>query len=386
MPLNRKVRYGMVGGGPGAFIGAVHRKAAALDGEIELVAGAFSSDAMKSRRQGEQLFLDPTRVYGSWREMVDGESKLPEGERIDFVTIVTPNVAHFEIAKGFLEAGFNVVCDKPMTTKLADAEELCRLVKKHDAVFALTHNYTGFPMVKQARELVRQGKLGEIKKIVAEYPQGWLAGATGISMWRLDPKVAGISSAVGDIGLHAWHLARYIAGLEIEAVCADLTTFGSGYELEDDANLLVHYEGGARGIIYSSQMSVGEENGLRVRIFGTKAGLDWKQENPNYLDLLYANEPSRTYKRGNDYLDSIVKHNSRIPFGHPEGFIEAFANIYLNAARTMAARIAGHKPGDFDTDFPTVQDGARGVHFIEKAIESGKKKGWVDARYTPPGA
>ena len=386
MPLNRKVRYGMVGGGPGAFIGAVHRKAAALDGEIELVAGAFSSDPMKSRRQGELLFLDPTRVYGSWREMVDGESKLPEGERIDFVTIVTPNVAHFDIAKAFIEAGFHVVCDKPMTTRLEDAEELCRLVAKHRTVFALTHNYTGYPMVKQARELVRQGKLGEIKKIVAEYPQGWLAGATGISMWRLDPKVAGISSAVGDIGLHAWHLARYIAGLEIESICADLTTFGSGYELEDDANLLVHYEGGARGIIYSSQMSVGEENGLRVRIYGTQAGLDWKQENPNYLELLHGNGPVHVYRRGNDYLDPIVKHNSRLPFGHPEAFIEAFANIYLNAARTMAAHIAGHKPAEFDTDFPTVQDGARGVHFIEKAIESGKKKGWVDARYTPPGA
>jgi predicted dehydrogenase len=386
MPLNRKVRYGMVGGGPGAFIGAVHRKAAALDGEIELVAGAFSSDAMKSRRQGEQLYLDPTRVYGSWREMIEGERKLPEGERIDFVTIVTPNVAHFEIAKGFVEAGFHVVCDKPMTTTLEDAESLCRLVKKHDTVFALTHNYTGYPMVKQARELVRQGKLGEIKKIVAEYPQGWLAGATGISMWRLDPKVAGISSAVGDIGLHAWHLARYIAGIEVESICADLTTFGSGYELEDDANLLVHYEGGARGIIYSSQMSVGEENGLRVRIYGTKAGLDWKQENPNYLELLHGNGPVHVYRRGNDYLDPIVKHASRLPFGHPEAFIEAFANIYLNAARTMSARIAGHAPGEFDTDFPTVQDGARGVHFIEKAIESGTKKGWVDARYTPPGA
>jgi predicted dehydrogenase len=386
MPLNRKVRYGMVGGGPGAFIGAVHRKAAALDGEIELVAGAFSSDPMKSRRQGEQLFLDPTRVYGSWREMVDGERSLPEGERIDFVTIVTPNVAHFEIAKAFIEAGFHVVCDKPMTTTLADAEELCRLVKQHDTVFALTHNYTGYPMVKQARELVRQGKLGEIRKIVAEYPQGWLAGATGISMWRLDPKVAGISSAVGDIGLHAWHLARYIAGVEIESICADLTTFGSGYELEDDANLLVHYEGGARGIVYSSQMSVGEENGLRVRIYGTKAGLDWKQENPNYLELLHGNGPVHVYRRGNDYLDPIVKHASRLPFGHPEAFIEAFANIYLNAARTMSARIAGHKPGEFDTDFPTVQDGARGVHFIEKAIESGKTRKWVDARYTPPGA
>ena len=384
MPLNRKVRYGMVGGGPGAFIGAVHRKAAAMDGEIELVAGAFSSDAEKSKAQGAALHLDPRRVYSSWKEMVAGEKRLPAGERIDFVTIVTPNVAHFEVAKGFIEAGFNVVCDKPMTTTLEDAEELCRLVRKHDVVFGLTHNYTGFPMVKQARELVRQGVLGEIKKIVAEYPQGWLAGATGISMWRLDPKVAGISSAVGDIGLHAWHLARYISGLEIEAVCADLTTFGKGYELEDDANLLVHYQGGARGIIYSSQMSVGEENGLRVRIFGTKAGLDWKQENPNYLDLLYSNEPSRVYKRGNDYLDPIVKHNSRLPFGHPEGFIEAFANIYLNVARTIAAKLANEKPGEFDTDFPTVLDGARGVHFIHKAIESGKKGGWVDANYQPP--
>jgi predicted dehydrogenase len=375
----------MVGGGPGAFIGAEHRKAAAMDGEIELVAGAFSSDAAKSKAQGAALHLDPRRVYSSWRDMVEGEKRLPAGERIDFVTIVTPNVAHFEIAKGFIEAGFNVVCDKPMTTTLEDAEALCRLVKQHDVVFGLTHNYTGFPMVKQARELVRQGVLGEIRKIVAEYPQGWLAGATGISMWRLDPKVAGISSAVGDIGLHAWHLARYIAGLEIEAICADLTTFGSGYELEDDANLLVHYQGGGRGIIYSSQMSVGEENGLRVRIFGTKAGLDWKQENPNYLDLLYSNEPSRVYKRGNDYLDPIVKHNSRLPFGHPEGFIEAFANIYLNVARTFAAKLSNEKPGEFDTDFPTVQEGARGVHFIHKAIESGTKGGWVDAKYQPPG-
>jgi predicted dehydrogenase len=386
MPLNRKVRYGMVGGGPGAFIGVVHRKAAALDGEIELVAGAFSSDAEKSRQQGKALHLDARRVYGSWRAMVEAESRLPEGERIDFVTIVTTNVSHFEIARAFIEAGFHVVCEKPMTTTIEDAEALCRLVEKHRTVFALSHNYTGFPMVKQARELVRQGKLGEIKKIVAEYPQGWLAGATGINMWRLDPKLAGISSAVGDIGVHAWHLARYISGLEIEAICGDLTTFGSGYELEDDANLLVHYKGGARGIIYSSQMSVGEENGLRVRIYGTKAGLDWKQENPNYLDVLYATGPTQVYRRGNDYLDPIVKHNSRIPFGHPEGFIEAFANIYLNAARTIAARISGEKPGEFDTDFPTVQDGARGVHFIHRSIESGKKRGWVDASYTPPGA
>ena len=386
MPLNRRVRYGMVGGGPGAFIGVVHRKAAALDGEIELVAGAFSSDPAKSRQQGQALHLDARRVYGSWREMVEGERRLPEGERIDFVTIVTTNISHFEIARAFIEAGFHVVCEKPMTTTLEDAEALCRLVEKHRTVFALAHNYTGFPMVKQARVLVRRGTLGEIKKIVAEYPQGWLAGAAGINMWRLDPKLAGISSAVGDIGVHAWHLARYISGLEVEALSGDLTTFGSGYELEDDANLLVHYAGGARGIIYSSQMSVGEENGLRVRIYGTKAGLDWRQENPNYLDVLYATGPTQVYRRGNDYLDPIVKHNSRIPFGHPEGFIEAFANIYLNAARTIAARIAGEAPGEFDTDFPTVQDGARGVHFIHKAIESGKKRAWVDASYSPPGA
>ena len=384
MPLDRKIRYGMVGGGPGAFIGGVHRKAAALDGEIELVAGAFSSSAEKSRQQGRELFLEPSRAYDSWEAMVEGESRLPEGERIDFVSIVTPNVSHYQIARAFLEAGFHVVCAKPMTTTLADAEALCRLVEEKGAVFGLTHNYTGFPMVKQARELVRQGKLGTIRKIVAEYPQGWLANAAGINMWRLDPKIAGISSAVGDIGLHAWHLARYISGLEVEALCADTTTFGSGYELEDDANLLVHYESGARGIIYSSQISVGEENGLRVRIYGTEAGLDWRQEDPNYLHVIHADRPSLTYKRGNDYLDPIVRHNSRLPFGHHEAFIEAFANIYLNVSRTIAARIAGEQPGEFDTDFPTVQDGARGVHFIESAIRSGEERDWVDARYTAP--
>ena len=385
MPLNRKVRYGMVGGGPGAFIGAVHRKAAALDGEIELVAGAFSSDAKKSRKQGEELFLDPKRVYGSWEEMVEKERKLPEGERIDFVSIVTPNASHFAIARAFIEAGFHVVCDKPMTTTIEDAEALCKLVKKHDAVFALTHNYTGYPMVKQARELVRQGKLGKVQKIVAEYSQGWILAVAGMSIWRLDPKHAGISSAIGDIGVHALNLTQYVTGLELEEIHADLTSFGKGYDLEDDANILVHFRGGARGIIYCSQISAGEENGLRLRVYGDKAGLDWKQENPNYLDVLRADAPAEVWKRGNDYLAPVVKHNTRIPSGHPEGFIEGFANIYRNAGRTIAARIAGEKPGEFDTDFPTVQDGARGVHFIHKAVESGKKRAWVDASYSPPG-
>lgn len=375
----------MVGGGPGAFIGGVHRSAAALDGEIELVAGAFSSSPEKSRQHGRDLKLDPSRAYGSWEEMIEKESQLPEGERIDFVSIVTPNASHFPVARAALEAGFHVVCDKPLTTNLEDAETLCRLVDEKDAIFALTHNYTGYPMVKQARELVRQGKLGTIRKIVAEYPQGWLANASGINMWRLDPEVAGISSAVADIGLHAWHLARYITGLEVEAICADTTSFGSGYELEDDANLLVHYEGGARGIIYASQISVGEENSLRVRVYGTEAGIDWHQEDPNYLKVIHVDKPSPVYKRGNDYLDPIVQHNSRLPFGHTEGFIDAFANIYRNVGRTIAAKIAGEEPGEFDTDFPTVQDGARGVHFIESAIRSGRERGWVDARYSPPG-
>ena len=389
MPLNRKIRYGMVGGGPGAFIGGVHRKAAALDGEIELVAGAFSSSSEKSKKQGEELFLDPARVYGSYAEMAQAESKLPEGERIDFVSIVTPNNSHFAIAKTFLEAGFNVVCDKPMTMTVEESEELCRLVKKHDAVFALTHNYTGYPMVKQARAMVREGKLGKIRKVVVEYPQGWLAThleAEGAkqAVWRTDPQQAGVSSAIGDIGSHAENLARYITGLEIERICADLTTFVPGRLLEDDANMLLQFKGGAKGILYCSQISVGEENNLRIRVYGTEASMEWRQEHPNFLNMKYAAGPEEVFKRGNDYLSDVARHNTRIPAGHPEAFLEAFANIYLNAARTIAAKLSGEAPGAFDTDFPTVQDGAVGVHFIHTAVQSGKAGGWVDASYTPP--
>ena len=379
----------MVGGGPGAFIGAVHRKAAALDGEIELVAGAFSSDPEKSRQQGEELLLDSSRVYNSYQEMAEQESRLLEGERIDFVSIVTPNHVHFQVAKAFIEAGFHVVCDKPMTNTVEDAESLCKLVSKHDTVFALTHNYTGYPMVKQARELVRNGELGDIRKVVVEYPQGWLATlleAEGAkqAIWRTDPNQAGVSSCIADIGSHAENLARYITELEIEEICADLTTFVPGRQLEDDGNLLVHYKGGARGILYASQISVGEENDINIRIYGTKASLRWRQENPNYLSVKYPDGPEQVYKRGNDYLAEIAVHNSRIPFGHPEAFIEAFANIYVNATRTMAAKISDQDLGEFDTDFPTVQDGAIGVHFIHKAVESGNARAWIDASYIPP--
>lgn len=389
MSLNRKIRYGMVGGGPGAFIGAVHRQAAALDGEIELVAGAFSSVPERSREQGASLHLEPARVYGSYREMAERESRLPLGERIDFVSIVTPNDSHFDIAKTFIEAGFHVVCDKPMTTTVEDAETLCRLVADHDVVFALTHNYTGYPMVKQARALVQGGRLGELRKVVVEYPQGWLATlleADGLrqAVWRTDPARAGVSSAVGDIGSHAENLVNYIAGLEIESLIADTTTFVEGRKLEDDANVLIHYQGGARGILYASQISVGEENNLRIRIYGTDASLEWHQEHPNYLYLRYQDKPEEVFKRGNPYLTEAAAHNSRLPSGHPEAFIEAFANIYRNAGRTIACRLTGGNPDPLDLDFPTVMDGARGVHFIHKVIESGKKAAWIDAAYSAP--
>lgn len=385
-----KTRYAMVGGGPGAFIGEVHRKAAALDGKSMLVSGAFSSDPKKSEMMGKQLELDPERVYGSYEEMIEKEKGLPESERINFVTVVTPNHLHFPVCKACIEAGFHVVCDKPMTNTVEEAEELCRLVGKHDVIFALTHNYTGYPMVKEARERVKDGTLGKLRKIVVEYPQGWLSKpiereGDKQASWRTDPGRAGVSSAVGDIGSHAENLAGYITGLRMKELFADVHSFVKDRELEDDANMLVRYEQGVRGILYASQISIGEENGLKIRVYGTEASLEWRQERPNYLVMRYPDRPEETLKRGNDYLSDIANHNARIPPGHPEGFIEAFANIYVNVARTISARKAGNEPGRFDLDFPTVQDGARGVHFIHKAIESARENSWVAMDYTPPG-
>jgi predicted dehydrogenase len=389
MGLGRKLKYGMVGGGPDAFIGGVHRMAAALDGSIELTAGAFSSKAEKSKQQGAELFLDPARVYGSYQEMAEKEAKLPEGERIDFVSVVTPNAMHYPVAKVFLEAGCNVICDKPMTTTVEEAEELIKLVKEKDLVFGLTHNYTGYPMVKQAKALVRDGKLGKLRKIVVEYPQGWLAtpiDAEGMKQaaWRTDPSQAGVSSCMGDLGSHAENLARYITGLEIEELCADMTTFVPGRRLEDDGNVLIHYKGGARGVLYASQISPGEENNLVIRVYGESAALEWHQENPNYLTVKYLDKPMEVWTRGSGYLGEAAGSNTRIPFGHPEGFIEAFANIYKAVGNTIAAKLSGEKPGALDLDFPTVVDGAFGVHFIHKTVESGKAKGWIPAEYNPP--
>ena len=365
---------GMVGGGRGAFIGAVHRMAANLDGQIEIVAGAFSSDAKNSQETGAQLFLNPRRVYASYGEMAKAEAALPAEERIDFVSIVTPNFLHAPVAAAFLKAGFHVICDKPMTMTLKEAKELRALVRKTGRVFALTHNYTGYPMVKLAREFVQEGKLGKILKIVAEYPQSWLlnsvaAGDKKETEWRGDPKRAGATCCLGDIGTHAENLGRYITGLEIESLCAEFTTFISGRKLEDDANLLIRYKGGAKGILHCSQVSCGEENNLNIRVYGTKGSLTWHQEHPNELKFVPVNEPARILRRGNSYVSDTAKKFSRLPFGHPEGFIEAFANIYLEAVAAIRANLEGKK-GSFD--FPTVDDGVEGMAFIETAVQSAK--------------
>ncbi|NDV63453.1 Gfo/Idh/MocA family oxidoreductase [Puniceicoccales bacterium CK1056] len=372
---------GMVGGGRDAFIGAVHRMAANLDGQIELVAGAFSSDPEKSRLSGEDLFLDPSRVYGSYEEMAAKEAALPEEERIDFVSIVTPNHMHFPVAKCFLEAGFHVVCDKPMTFDVEEAVMLKEIVEKSGKVFALTHNYTGYPMVKEARQLVKSGKLGKILKIVAEYPQGWLiknidAEGQKQAAWRTDPTKAGASSCIGDIGTHAENLGRYITGLELEAVCAEFTSFVPGRKLEDDGNILVRYKGGAKGVLYASQVSVGEENSLTIRVYGEKASLEWKQEYPNDLLMKYPEAPRELLRRGNPYLSEEANKFSRIPAGHPEAFIEAFANIYLEAARAIRDAVEGVSVGG-PYDFPTVDDGVEGMRFIQTAVNSAKAEAWT---------
>ncbi len=379
MKLNRKLRMGMVGGGRGAFIGAVHRMAARLDGEIDLVAGCFSSDPKKSRASGQDLFLDPSRVYATYEEMAQKEAALPEDQRIDFVSIVTRNNTHFAVAKTFLEAGFHVVCDKPLCFTLAEGRKLREVVRRTGKVFALTHNYTGYPMVKEAREWVRSGKLGRLLKIVVEYPQGYAItaidqkGDGAISNWRMDPSVSGISNCMGDIGTHAHNLARYITGLEIEEICAELSTFIPSRPLDDDGNCLVRFSGGVKGILFASQISNGDENNLNIRVYGTKGGLEWHQENPNELVFKKADAPPVTHRRGNSYLSEAAQGATRTPFAHPEGFIEAFANIYRAAATAIADSVSGRKPPKGGYDFPSIDDGIAGMAFIETVVKSSQR-------------
>ena len=372
----------MVGGGPGAFIGAVHRMAAALDGEYELVAGAFASQPERSRAQGAALGLDARRVYGSYREMAAAEAALGPDRRIDAVSIVTPNHLHHPVATAFLEAGVHVICDKPMTTTVAEAEDLCRTVDRTGLTFALTHNYTGYPMVREARHLVRSGRLGTLRRVVAAYPQGWLGTrleATGHKQaaWRQDPARAGPSSAIGDIGSHLDNLVRYVTGLEIETLFADLASMVPGRTMEDDAGILVRYAGGVRGVYHASQVSTGEENGLALRVYGERAGLVWRQEDPNALELLFPDAPRQRLTRGSPWLCAAAAHASRLPPGHPEGFIEAFANIYRSAGRVIGAATAGAQADPLDHDFPDHEDGLRGMRFIECVLEAASQGRWT---------
>ena len=382
MELKRKLKMGMVGGGPGAFIGDVHRKAARMDGGIELVAGAFDINPRKSKQMGRELLLDSKRVYNTYQEMIEKELELPDGERIDFAAVTTPNNWHFPIAKDFLEAGFHVMCEKPMTLNVKEAKELKEIVKSSRKVFGLMHNYTGYPMVKLARDMVSGGDLGKIRKIVVQYPQGWLATAvekTGNQQasWRTDPKQSGGAGCMGDIGTHAENLSEYITGLKITQMCADLHTFVKGRKLDDDGNVLLRFNNGARGVLHASQVSIGEENNLAIWVYGEKKSLEWHQEHPNYLYVKEPDGPMQVWKRGNDYVAAkspAAGRATRLPFGHPEAFFEAFANNYCNFADTVRAKITRSKPDPLAKDFPDVNDGLRGMLFIETVLASTKSK------------
>lgn len=377
--MKRKIRMGMVGGGRGAFIGAVHRMAAAIDGEIELVCGAFSSSAKKSKLSGADLYLPKDRVYGSYEEMIKKETQFPLGERMDFISIVTPNHLHFGPAKMALENGFHVVCDKPITFNLKEAKILQKLVEKTGLLFALTHNYTGYPMVKQAKSMIAKNKIGKVRKVIVEYPQGWLSTFVEGSdqkqaAWRTDPKRSGIAGAMGDIGTHAENLAEYITGLKIKKMCADLSILVAGRKLDDDGNVLLEFDNGAKGILSASQIAAGEENNLRIKIYGEKAGLEWSQMEPNSLIVRWLDKSMEILRTGVGNLSAEAKAHTRLPAGHPEGYLEAFANIYRNFAKCVQASLENKKPNKVYTDFPSVADGVRGMQFIEKVVASSKSK------------
>ena len=380
----RKLRMGMIGGGPGAFIGAIHRTAANMDGEIELVCGAFSSDPQKSKKAGEELNIDAQRVYPTYEEMIQKEAKLDENVKMDFVSIVTPNHLHFAPAKLALENGFHVVLDKPMTFDLGEAKKLQQVVRESGKYFCLTHTYTGYPMIKEAREQVRNGRLGTIRKVFVNYPQGWLSNFLEASdnkqaSWRTDPSKSGKAGAIGDIGTHAFNLAEYITGLEVSKICADINIIVKGRKLDDDGAVILKFNNGASGVLMASQIMAGEENNLTIQVYGEKGGLEWKHGDPNTLLLKWPDEPMQTLRAGSGYLSEIAKHNTRTPAGHPEGFIEAFANHYRNFALCIKASVEGKKPKDEWLDFPGIEDGIRGMAFIENVIESGRsEKKWSD--------
>ncbi|MCL1836874.1 MAG: Gfo/Idh/MocA family oxidoreductase [Treponema sp.] len=378
----KKLSYGMIGGGQGAFIGDVHRKSIALDGMAELAAGCFSRSVKNTQATGAALGLSPDRCYKTFGEMAEKEGK--RADKIDFVVIVTPNNSHFAVAKAFLSHGIHVVCDKPLTWEVAEAEELAALAKKNKLLFAVTYTYTGYPAVKQVREMIRGGEIGRLRFVNAEYPQEWLAAPAEKSgnkqaKWRTDPAVSGKSNCVGDIGSHVENMISYMTGLKIKSLCARLDKFVKGRVLDDNASIMVEYSGGAKGLYWSSQIAVGYDNGLRVRIFGEKGSIQWAQENPNYIEVFKMGQPKEVWSRGRDPFCPHAQGYSRIPSGHPEGYFEAMANIYKTFARALAKIKAGQKPDQADMDFPGVEMGIDGVRFINKCVESSDKGAiWVN--------
>lgn len=380
--MRDRVRLGMVGGGQGAFIGAVHRAAAALDGVYDLCAGALSSDPERSRASGLAIGLSARRSYGSWREMLDAERRLPERERVEVVTIVTPNSTHHEIARAFVDAGFHVVIDKPMTATVEQARDLVDAVERAGVLCAVTYTYSGYPMVRQARELVRSHAIGGVRRVCVEYHQGWLATdleSTGQKQasWRTDPALAGAGGAIGDIGTHAAHLLEFVSGLRIEAVCADLSAFVPGRRVDDDAAAILRLSGGARGTLSASQVCVGEENNLSIRVYGETGSIAWRQEAPDRLEWRTISGERRTLTRGMPGLTPAATNATRLPTGHPEGFIEALANIYKDVGAAAVARREGGPIGGAPASFPTARDGLRGVEFVERMLASARAGGWI---------
>lgn len=380
----RKLRMGLVGGGQGAFIGGVHRMAAALDQQIELVAGCFSRDPANTAETGRQLYLDPARCYATFDEMAEREAARAPGDRIDFVAIVTPNRAHFPVARAFLERGFHVLCDKPMTFDVAEARELVALVERTGLVFGLTHNYTGHPLVRHARELFRDGSMGQIRKVIVEYLQDFLAypheqHGQKQAVWRVDPAQAGLGGTLADCGSHALNLLEYVIGPEVVSVSADKSTFLPGRVLDEDVNLLLRLRGGGKGLMTVSQIATGEENALTLRIYAEKGAIKWSQENPNYLELFRYGEERRTLTRASGYLSPAAARVTRVPTGHPEGYLEAFATIYADFTRAVRAHLDGQPLPIESYNFPTVHDGLRGMEFIRAAVDSANANArWTD--------
>ena len=385
--MKRKLRMGMIGGGKDAFIGSIHRYASNMDGQVELVCGALSINPEIAKDSGKSLFLAEERIYLTYEEMIEKESNLPADKRMDFVTIVTPNFAHFAPAKLALQQGFNVVIEKPICFTIDEAKELKKIVEETGLLLCLTHTYSGYPMVKQARAMVSDGVLGKIRKVWVEYPQGWLSKLSeregnAQAAWRTDPKKSGKSGCMGDIGTHAAHLAEYISGLKITHLCADLNILVDGRALDDDGNVLLKFDNGAAGVLMASQVAAGEENALKIRLYGEKGGIEWAQHEPNTLLVKWLDAPTQILRAGANYTDrlsSFATSNCRTPGGHPEGYLEAFANIYKNFAATLMAKMDGTKPSKESLDFPSVDDGVRGMAFIDNVVASAQSdKKWTE--------